>query len=196
MRSGSIFDRYVMPVEIAAHSGDRELFENLCRRHPESRLTAFNPDSYDNTHTLADSARRFDELGDAEKMYLRGAILMLLSRFVADATPRPSSADRRIESVINYIDEHLDTAISLGTLASTACMSKAYLIRMFRLGFGQTPIEYINRRRVEKAQLLLLTTDMPVKEIAYTLGFADNSYFSRIFKKHTGHTPTNYRLSN
>jgi len=196
MRSSSIFDRYELPVEIAAARGDIELFENLCRHHPESRLKAFNPEAYDNNSTLADSVRRFDELDDADKMYIRGAVLMLLSRFIAEGTPRPASDNRRIESVINYIDKHLDSVIRLDTLAETACMSKAYLIRMFRLGFGLTPMAYINRRRMEKAQLMLLTTTMPVKEIAYTLGFTDNSYFNRLFKKHTGHTPMSYRLSN
>lgn len=196
MRSGSIFDRYELPVELPAANGDKEFFEDLCRRHPESRLTAFNPETYDNNNGLAASTRRFDELGDAEKMYIRGAVLMLLSRFIAAGKPRPVSADRRIESAISYIDEHLDSAIRLDTLADTACMSKAYLIRMFRLGFGMTPMAYINRRRVEKAQLMLLTTEMPVKEIAYTLGFADNSYFNRLFKKYTGHTPMSYRASN
>lgn len=196
VRSGSVFDRYEMPVEVRATAADRELFENLCGRHPECQLPAFNPEEYDNTCGLAESARRFCEMDDAEKMYIRGAVLMLLSRFVAEATPRATSTDQRIERAISYIDEHLDSAIRLDTLAAKACMSKAYLIRMFRLGFGITPMVYINRRRIEKAQLLLLTTTMPIKEIGYTLGFEDNSYFCRLFKKYTGHTPKSYRTSN
>lgn len=72
-------------------------------------------------------------------------------------------------------------------------MSKAYLIRIFRRTFDTTPLAYVNRRRMEKAQLQLLATDMSVKEIAYSLGFADSSYFSRLFRKHTGCTPAAYR---
>lgn len=195
VRNGGLFDRYMLPVEIQATGRDVELFDELCRRHPQSRLTVFNPDSYDNQRSIADSYRRFNELDDAEKMYIRGFVLMILARFVAAGTPRPASTDRRIENLVQYIDDHLDSVIRLESLADIACVSKAYLIRMFSLGFGMTPIAYINRRRVEKAQLMLQTTTMPVKEIAYTLGFTDNSYFNRLFKKFTGLTPMNYRSS-
>ncbi len=196
VRSGSIFDRYRLPESIESTGRDIELFRELCQRYPRWQLAAFNPKSYESKNSIADSYRRFNELDDAEKMYIRGAVLLMLSRFVAQGTPRPISTDRRIENVVTYIDEHLDSVITLDTLAEIACVSKAYLIRMFSLGFGLTPIAYINRRRVEKAQLMLQTTSMSVKEIAYTLGFTDNSYFNRLFKKHTGLTPMNYRQSN
>ena len=195
VRSGSLFDRYALPVEIPSTANDEELFAELCRRHPQSQLTVFNPKSYDNQRSIASSYQRFNGLGDADKMYIRGAVLLILSRFFAAGSPRLASIDKRIESVVNYIDEHLDSNMSLDTLAEVACISKAYLIRLFTLGYGMTPIVYINRRRVEKAQLMLFTTSMSVKEIAYALGFTDNSYFNRLFKKYTGLTPMNYRLS-
>ena len=56
-----------------------------------------------------------------------------------------------------------------------------------------TPLLYINKKRIEKAQLRLVTETTPIKEIAYQLGFEDQTYFNRIFKKSTGMTPTNYR---
>jgi AraC-like DNA-binding protein len=54
-------------------------------------------------------------------------------------------------------------------------------------------VQYINSKKVERAQLLLYTTDIPVKEVAYELGFNDHSYFIRMFRKVTGITPQEYR---
>ena len=58
---------------------------------------------------------------------------------------------------------------------------------------GVTPVNFIIRRKIEKAQLLLIAGELPVKEIAYLVGFEDFSYFSRVFKKTTGLTPNEYR---
>ncbi len=190
----SIFDRYELPTEIRATTTDIELFEAICRRNPDSTLPAFNPEVYDNSSSLADFARRFDALGEAEKMFIRGAVMILLSRFIDQSRYRNPKPDNRLQAVMNYIDAHLDSAIELDCLAAEAGMSKAYLIRLFRQSFDMTPLAYVNKRRMEKAQLLLITTDMPVKEIAYTLGFADCSYFNRLFKKQTGRTPQSYRV--
>lgn len=190
----TICDRYEqLPFEIVPAAGDREIFEYICRRHPELALTAYNPQIYDTKSRLADSARRFDALAEAEKMYIRGAVLILLSRFIEHATLKAAAVDRRLEPVLKYIDSHIDSAISLDRLAAEAAVSKQYLIRLFRHSFGTTPVAYMNRRRIEKAQLLLLTTVLPVKEIAYSLGFSDSSYFDRLFKKRTGCTPQKYR---
>ena len=127
-------------------------------------------------------------------MFVRGAVMILLSRFIDHSRSKNPKPDHRLQAVMNYIDAHLDSEIELDSLAAEAGMSKAYLIRLFRQGFDMTPLAYVNKRRMEKAQLLLITTDMPVKEIAYTLGFADCSYFNRLFKKQTGHTPMAYRM--
>ena len=52
-----------------------------------------------------------------------------------------------------------------------------------------SPVQYITRKRIERAELLLLTENLPVKEVAFELGFSDLSYFIRLFKKVTGKTP-------
>ena len=58
---------------------------------------------------------------------------------------------------------------------------------------NRKPLQYVNNKKVERAQLLLYTTDMPVKEVAYELGFSDHSYFIRMYRKLTGITPQEYR---
>ena len=78
-------------------------------------------------------------------------------------------------------------------LARIACVTKTYFIRLFKQEFSLSPIQYINKKRVERAQLLLFTTDLSVKEVAYHLGISDHSYFSRLFRKVAGITPKEYR---
>ena len=58
---------------------------------------------------------------------------------------------------------------------------------------GTTPANFIIQRKIEKAQLLLITNDLPVKQTSYLVGFEDFSYFNRVFKKITGMTPNEYR---
>lgn len=89
----------------------------------------------------------------------------------------------------------LDGGVDAVALADIACVNGCYLIRLFKREVGLSPLRYINQKKIEKAQLLLLTADMPVKEIAYELGFFDLSYFIRLFKKKVGVTPQEYRAS-
>ena len=89
--------------------------------------------------------------------------------------------------------EHLSEAIAIKDLASEACLSPEHFIRLFKNSIGTTPMQYITRKRIEKSQHLLFTTDMSIKNIAFTLGFTDCSYFVRVFKHTLGMTPQEYR---
>jgi AraC-like DNA-binding protein len=78
-------------------------------------------------------------------------------------------------------------------IADLAAVTKPYFIKIFKSEFGFSPIQYINKKKVERAQLLLYTTEQTVKEVAYALGFCDQNYFIRLFRKVTGITPQKYR---
>ena len=67
---------------------------------------------------------------------------------------------------------------------------------MFKQSTGKTPVTYIAMRRVEKAELLLVTTSMSVKNLASAVGYDDTSYFNRIFRKYVGQSPQVYRQGN
>ena len=75
-------------------------------------------------------------------------------------------------------------------------MSAFYFSRLFRTSYNQTFLEYLTAYRVERAAELLRMTDIPVREIAPRVGYADANYFSKVFKRHTGETPTLYRQKN
>ena len=188
-----VFDTYNFPTEVEADESCRQLFEAMCQAHPEARLPESDPRSYDNTLKFTDYVRRYNSMALWEKMRLRGVILLLFSRFMERATPKVWTQDRRIARVLAEIHERLYDDIDIGQLADVACVTKPYLIRVFKRELGLSPLQYVNQKKVERAQLLLLTNDMPVKEVAYTLGFSDHSYFIRLFRKMTGTTPLEYR---
>lgn len=115
-------------------------------------------------------------------------------RIYAEARSRLESDDRsRFSSVIGYMSENMHGELTLGELADNACMHPTYFVRKFRLAFGMPPMAYLNRLRIYKAMSLLSSTESSVEDIAEAVGIRDRSYFARIFKRHTGVTPTEYR---
>lgn len=189
-----VMELYDLPTEVIAQEGDAWLMEGMCKRHPDTILPESNPRSYDNTTKFTDYVRRYNEMPLHEKMQLRGAILMLFSRFMERATPKMWTQDERMMKVLEHIHRSIDGDINIDALAEEACITKPYLIRLFKKELDMPPLQYINRKKVEKAQLLLLTEDMAVQEVAWALGFNDHSYFIRLFKKITGRTPMEYRM--
>lgn len=128
-----------------------------------------------------------------DKVESRGIVLQLLSHFLKHAQPKIEMEDNRIAKTVMYIRKHLNESIELEKLAEISCLSKDHFIRLFKKELGNTPLQYINQKKIEKAQLLLITEDLAVKEIAFQLAFEDYSYFNRLFKKITGVTPQEYR---
>ena len=72
-------------------------------------------------------------------------------------------------------------------------MSKDHFIRTFKKEVGETPNVFLVNRKMEEAELLLVTTDCSVKQVALRLGYEDGSYFNKLFKKYAGMTPQQYR---
>ncbi len=112
------------------------------------------------------------------------------------AQDRPAPPPAWTAQLRALIQDHLDTNLSLRLteMADTVQVNPTYLSREFaryfdNLSFG----EYIRKLRIEKALQLLGTTAYPLGEIAYLTGFSDQSHFTRIFKQHTGQSPSAYR---
>ncbi len=105
--------------------------------------------------------------------------------------------DARHQSIIQqasaYIKEHLSEKVSLEQVASEVHLSKSYLCRILKEELGCTFTEYTNRLRVEKSKLYLHCGDMSLSEIACAVGFDDQSYFTRVFRRQVGVPPGKYR---
>lgn len=100
-----------------------------------------------------------------------------------------------IQNAINFINLNIDTPLSLNVVAAKCHVSPSYLSSLFKKSTGQTLTDYIASRRIDMAKSMLERTDRSVTEIASKVGFTDINYFTRIFKKQTGITPTGWRDS-
>lgn len=100
---------------------------------------------------------------------------------------------QRIVKAADYIEEHLCEKISIAEVASIVCVSMFHFCRMFQAITGETPGDYIRKRRLTKASQLLLNTNQPVMDIAYALGFESHESFIRSFHKTYACSPGNYR---
>ncbi|MGG5210590.1 GlxA family transcriptional regulator [Chryseobacterium sp. MIQD13] len=101
--------------------------------------------------------------------------------------------DKPIKNIQDYIENNIEIRITVEFLAENFAMSKRTLIRRFKAATGNTPIEYIQRIKVERAKRELETNRKTVNEIMYAVGYTDNKAFRNIFKKNTGLSPIDYR---
>lgn len=92
-----------------------------------------------------------------------------------------------------YIDNHVAGNITLKELGELVYLSESQVIRIFKKDMGTTPYEYILSLKMEQAKLMLRSTSLLVKEIAFQLDFCDEHYFTYLFKQRVGRTPTAYR---
>jgi AraC family transcriptional regulator len=97
--------------------------------------------------------------------------------------------------VQDVVDAHLSEYISSGQLADCARLSRYHFARAFRRSTGMSPQGYVIRRRLERAQYLMLWTEAPLSGIAFDCGFSDQSHFSRVFVKTLGETPRSWRTA-
>lgn len=98
--------------------------------------------------------------------------------------------------VREVIELHLFSNLKLEQLAKLCNLSLSSFKRKFKKEFEDSPTNYINEKRLEKAKELLSITDLPINEIAYKTGFQDSLYFTRLFKNKIGMPPTIYRIEN
>ena len=98
-----------------------------------------------------------------------------------------------VQRVINHINLNLQTALSLKSLSAMCFISPSYLSNIFKQETGQTLTDYINTQRMKRAELLLGRSEEPIAQVAEKVGILDVNYFTKMFKKTTGVTPTQYR---
>lgn len=98
-----------------------------------------------------------------------------------------------IRNVVNYIDQHLATDLSLSVLAEEFDKNPSYLSNAFKKEVGETLTSYIGKQRIQSSLRYFNTTNMSVAEVAEAVGIPDFGYFSKLFKKHVGVSPREYK---
>lgn len=102
---------------------------------------------------------------------------------------------RRLHIARSYMESHLDQALGLEQIAAAAYLSPFHFLRLFKLVFRYSPMQYLAQLRLKKASYLLKNTEEAVAEIAERVSFTDQGAFARWFKRHIGQTPSAYRTS-
>ncbi|KAB3531117.1 response regulator transcription factor [Alkaliphilus serpentinus] len=98
-----------------------------------------------------------------------------------------------IAKAIKYIDDHYKQNISLDDVAKEINMSYHYFSKFFKDSTGKNFVDYLTELRIEKSKQILRDSSINIKEVCFEVGYNDPNYFSKIFKKITGITPTDYR---
>ena len=144
-------------------------------------------DIFEEIYKLSFSANQFDKL----------SVISLLYKFFSTLT-----SNSALKSQIDYVKEaarlieyNYDKNISIENIAERLFINKSYLCRLFKAEKGLTPKEYLIKKRINRAVYLLKNSDASINTIALSIGFSDPLYFSRIFKKHLGVSPSLYRQS-
>lgn len=189
----SIFDMYDFPVGIKASLLDLALTQRLLEINPDRCLHHFDPQLYDNPPIFSQYIANNNKMSLHSSVETQGILYQLMAKFLELIRMKSNNTDIRINKSLLYIHENIDKDISIDQLADIACITEDHFIRLFKKEMNYTPTKYINLKKMEKAQLFLLTTNLPVRSIAFDLSIDNISYFNRIFKQHTGKTPTQYR---
>lgn len=118
--------------------------------------------------------------------------LSILLRKLSKCTP-DNSYDERISNIIKYINKHFPEIHSIEQIAEQMHVSKHHLCRVFKSSMGITLIDYLNNIRVKNACNFLESSDKDILEISQLCGFHSSAYFSNVFRRITGDSPTGYR---
>ncbi len=189
----SLFDQFEMPIGVEATGLDLELIERLQQINPNRELGYFDPKIYDNQPTFSSYIAANKKMTFYDTIETSGILYQLLSRFLRKSTIKSLNIDFRINGALKYVHENIDKDISVSFLAGLSCVSDDHFIRLFKKEMKTTPIKYIQSKKMEKAQLLLMTTNKSIRNIAIELSMDNISYFNKIFKHYLGKTPGKYR---
>lgn len=136
-----------------------------------------------------------DSYPEMIEMYLREIFIRLQRCFKTSIKTDNSHAAEEIDKAASYFNEHYSEQINIDAYAEEHHFSTSWFIRNFKLYTGFTPMQYILSKRIYNAEALLQNTQYTVTEIAQIVGYDNPLYFSRVFKKQKGLSPTDYRKS-
>ncbi len=113
----------------------------------------------------------------------------------SDATDAhsPMTAEDVVRTATHYLHERIERKLSMESLAAYLGYSVGHTTALFKQVTGQSPLSYFNRMKIEKTCEMLSSTDMKMNQISHKVGIEDSLYFSRLFRKVMGMSPTEYR---
>jgi AraC family transcriptional regulator len=193
MQNGlNVFNLFNVKNKVIGTALIKSLFERLLFINPDLQLPHRDPKVYQTKPWINQKVNYRSINQHLESI---GIIRQLFSSFLESEQNINSTNLLRhnMQGILLHIQSNLQYDISISELADMACLSKDHFTRMFKSLVGIPPCEFIIRKRIEKAQYLLLTTDMTHEQIIDKTNFKSLSYFSRMFKKYTLYSPTIFK---
>lgn len=183
--------------EIPAEETDVLLMKRILELNPGRKLANQDPGKYCRDDLIPRPPSACSALQIARYMETNGILLQLFSKFIKTAPQTKNghgfNPNSKICKAVVYIRSNLSKQLTITELAGVCHLSEGYFSRLFLKVMGVRPIDYINRKRIEDAQLQLITTNDRIEKIALETGIDNFSYFNRLFKKYSGTTPGEYR---
>jgi YesN/AraC family two-component response regulator len=191
----SIYNLYNFNCHQKATPADYQLMKRLLEINPNRQLPDTDPQKYDNKpalqSTYIQSVQNVEQIVESN-----GIMLQLFSRFIGQQKKifeSDTESYKRLNKVLTYINNNLSSKFTLEDLAAQVYLSPEYFSKLFKRIIGLKPTEYILRKRIEKAQILMISTTLNYSEIAFDVGIQNIPYFFTCFKKLTNMTPYEYR---
>ena len=120
-------------------------------------------------------------------------LILVIGRYLKEEGSVNSDTLNEVERAISYFNENYTNEINIKDYAIARHMSASWFIRNFKAITKLSPLQYIINLRITNAKALLMNTDYPISKIASVVGFDNALYFSRIFRKHTGLSPVEFK---
>ena len=177
---------YFFTGQLASEQEQEMVWRRICRKLKEQGL-------------LEEQIKAVRELYAAipvieeDKFRSSGLLLEMLASFIIKFDYIQIVEMGKIETIKKHIAGHLERNLTLEELADIAELSVSYMSTLFKKMTGQTIGTYINRQRLLTAKGLLSETSLSIKEIAEKVGYDNQNYFSRVFKKYEGVSASEYR---
>lgn len=173
----------------------KSYFERIVTLNPYRTLKAYDPKIYDNNKELLFSTSPSRNI--KATIETNGILLQLFSTFIEgnidDKESQLKNKQLRLNKVLNHIINHLHEKITVSELAELMYLSTDHFSILFKRIMGLRPNEYLQLKRIEQAQILLSTTDIPIQEIARKVGIENPSRFSTLFSQYNHMSPGQYR---
>lgn len=151
----------------------------------------------DPSELLGANYSSFAELAEIESEEELCAWLVSMLERMMDAikSNREFPSTVLLGEALRFMEEHLNEPISRDHVADVACLSPSHFSRVVKQTFGQSFTDLLAKMRIDRAREHLARTDASLIQVCLDCGFSDPSYFTKVFRKYTGHTPSEYRRS-
>lgn len=173
----------IFKINIAFTQVVYNIYNNVLKKY------SFLEDVYDLSQIIQIGFLGVETLEDIEKQLMDniGKLIETIKEY------NLNHSDNIVQRACEYVLNHIDEDLKLTSIANNLNISKNYLCSIFKQQTGENFLEYATKAKMERAKVLLKRHDYKVYEVSDMLGYKETAYFSKIFKKHTGYTPAEYK---